>query len=155
MKDVSKASSTSEAPKAAGHVPKATGKELPKTPPKMAPKTPSAADRSVSPTLVDAAAAPTEPKPSGVDRAKESSPTRPLEGLPEQVPVPTTPSEVFRAAVMMSQRKLLHWHQLLLRRVLWDMGRPRRAQSLLHRHRRALLQFISNRRLLRLRSGFL
>ena len=64
----------------------------------MAPKTPSAADRSVSPTLVDADAARTGPKPSGVDRAKESSPTRPPEGLPEQVPMPTTPSEAFRAA---------------------------------------------------------
>ena len=97
-KDVSKASSSSEAPKAPEHVPKAIGKELPKTPPKMAPKTPSAANRSVSPTLVDAATAPTGPKPSGVDRAKDSSPTRPPEGLPEQVPMPTTPSEAFRAA---------------------------------------------------------
>ena len=97
-KDVSKAASASEAPKAAEHVPKAIGKEPPKTPPKMAPKTPSAADRSVSPTLVDAAAAPAGPKPSGVDRAKDSSPARPPEGLPEQVPMPTTPSEAFRAA---------------------------------------------------------
>ena len=102
-KDVSKATSASEAPKseapkATAQVPKAIGVEPPKTPPKMVPKTPSAADRSVSPTLVDAAAAPAGPKPSGVDRAKDSSPTRPPEGLPEQVPMPTTPSETFRAA---------------------------------------------------------
>ena len=96
-KDVSKASSSSEAPKAPEHVPKAIGIEPPKTPPKMAPKTPSAAGRSVSPTLVDAATAPTGPKPSGVDRAKDSSPTRPPERLPEQVPAPKTPSEAFRA----------------------------------------------------------
>ena len=88
----------SGAPKAAGHVPKAPGIEPPKTPPKMARKTPSAAARSISPTLVDAAAAPTAPKPSGVARTKDSSPTRPLEGLPEQAPMPTTPSEAFRAA---------------------------------------------------------
>ena len=83
-KDVSKASSSSEAPRAPEHVPKAIGIGPPKTPPKMAPKTPSAAGRSVSPTLVDAAATPAEPKSSGVDRTKDSSPTKHPEGLPEQ-----------------------------------------------------------------------
>ena len=88
-KEVSKATSVSEAPKSEAskapvHVPKAIGIEPSKTPPKMAPKTPSAAGRSVSPTLVDAAATPAEPKSSGVDRTKDSSPTKHPEGLPEQ-----------------------------------------------------------------------
>ena len=88
-KEISKATSASEAPKseaskAPAHVPKAIGIEPPKTPPKMAPKTPSAAGRSVSPTLVDAAATPAEPKSSGIDRTKDSSPTKHPEGLPEQ-----------------------------------------------------------------------
>ena len=88
-KEVAKATSASEAPKSEAAkapvpVPKAIGIEPPKTPPKMAPKTPSEAFRSVSPTLVDAAATPAEPKPSGVVRTKDSSPTKHPEGLPEQ-----------------------------------------------------------------------
>ena len=87
-KEVAKTTSASEAPKseaakAPAPVPKAIGIEPPKTPPKMAPKTPSEAFRSVSPTLVDAAT-PAEPKPSGVERTKDSSPMKHPEGLPEQ-----------------------------------------------------------------------
>ena len=122
-KDVSKATSASEAPKseaskATAHVPKAIGIEPPKTPPKMAPKTPSAAGRSVSPTLVDAAAAPAGPKPSGVDRTKDSSPTRHLEGLPEQSvagcvtpeasPKPPPPPLDSPPAVIRNHHLLLH-----------------------------------------------
>ena len=92
-KDVSKAASASETPKATAHVPEAIGIEPSKTPPKMAPKTPSAADRSVSPTLVDAAA-PAGPKPSGVDRQPRLR-------------------KPFEQPVMMNQQKLLHWQQLL------------------------------------------